>query len=207
MCIRKMGFKTALITIQTKKTRRPIYCCPLPLSTATIAPLPHAARSTAASLVEDHIPGEVLVVHAAGAAGMTFCVLVVPQKNDEEGGAHRRRSKEATTTGREQASRKQRERRRRPPSRNSVRWRLNEKDRIPRESRKRLTRVFFDQSSYAKWIEASGSRVVSVWRAHNAPSNLGSASALVIFLSAVYTAYTHLKATEWAEQSVSKQSV
>jgi hypothetical protein len=26
----------------------------------------------------------------------------------------------------------------------------------------RLTRVWFDQSSYAKWIEASGSRVVSV---------------------------------------------
>ena len=42
-----------------------------------------------------------------------------------------------------------------------------------------------------------------VWRAHNGPSNLGGASALVRFLSALYTAYTHLNATEWAEQSVS----
>jgi len=50
-------------------------------------------------LVEDHIPGEVLVVHAAGAAGMTFCVLVVPQKTtkteaptEEEAREQRRRA-------------------------------------------------------------------------------------------------------------------
>ena len=43
---------------------------------------------------------------------------------------------------------------------------MSEKDRITRENRERLTRVWFDQSSYAKWIEASGSRVVSVWSAH-----------------------------------------
>ena len=59
-----------------------------------------------------------------------------------------------------------------------MRWRLNEKDRIPSKSREQLTRV----------------RI--------APANLGSASALVIYL----TVHSSLS-SEWVEQSVSKQSV